>query len=93
LIDVNIYLYGYLKVTGSSDKLKISISKHNNTVRNLVEQVFKNISSIQIDSWVLSEDRRLRSRLIPIKDGKVLSLKDELKNEDVIKLLPPCVGG
>lgn len=91
MIIVRVRLYGHIRSQGI-DQLEIKLSKEKRDVKSLIKKVFKDTSQ-NIDSWFLTEDRKLRSKVLPLKDGKVLSLHTILEDGDEIKLLPPYVGG
>ena len=88
---MRVRLYGHIRSEGI-DQFEIKLSKEKRDVKSLIKKVFKDISQ-NIDSWFLTDDRKLRSKVLPLKDGKVLSLNTILEDGDLIKLLPSYVGG
>jgi len=88
---VKVRLYGHIRSQGI-DQLEIKLSKEKRDVKSLIKKVFKDTSQ-NIDSWFLTDDRKLRSKVLPLKDGEIISLNTELEDGDYIKLLPPYVGG
>ncbi|MBE3093805.1 MAG: MoaD/ThiS family protein [Actinobacteria bacterium] len=92
-MDVKIKVYGYLKKYIKSGQVNITLKKENSKFKDLIKILADNYPLLEIDSWALSGDTKLRCRLLALKDGNVVSLEEKLCDGEIIDLLPPIIGG
>jgi len=90
---VQVKLYGDLRALVGRQCVTLALAPGEETVRALLQALLEEFPALKTKLVVGQDDEETRRSVLVAAGGKILRLTDSALGEEIIKLLPPIVGG